>query len=79
MKTAQNLVVTFLSIVNTRLAPMRDHLDLNTYKQLAEQLQSLTESEANLHAFIVGHFEELSYYGIIDLAQRGSTADPNVT
>ncbi|WP_165313578.1 MurR/RpiR family transcriptional regulator [Vibrio ziniensis] len=49
---------------------MKDHLDLSTYKQLAEKLQPFTESELILHSFIVNHFEELSYYGIIDLAQK---------
>jgi DNA-binding MurR/RpiR family transcriptional regulator len=49
---------------------MKDNLDLATYKQLAEQLKPFTDSESQLHHFIVTHFEELSYYGIIDLAQK---------
>lgn len=57
---------------------MRDNLNLNTYKLLAEQIQVLTESEANLHAFIVGHFEELSYYGIIDLAQKAQVSKATI-
>ncbi|MFV0450065.1 MAG: MurR/RpiR family transcriptional regulator [Vibrio sp.] len=49
---------------------MKEQLDLTTYQQIAEQFHPLTESEAMLHAFIVEHFEELSYYGITDLAQK---------
>ena len=57
---------------------MKDNLDLATYKQLAEQLQPLTESEATLHNFIVTHFEELSYYGIIDLAQKAKISKATI-
>lgn len=57
---------------------MKDNLDLATYKQLAEQLQPLTESEITLHNFIVIHFEELSYYGIIDLAQKAKISKATI-
>lgn len=57
---------------------MKDHLDLATYKQLAEQFQPFTESEANLHHYIVTHFEELSYYGIIDLAQKAKISKATI-
>lgn len=57
---------------------MKDHLDLTTYKKLAETLQPLTESEALLNSFIVDHFEELSYYGIIDLAQKAKVSKATI-
>ena len=57
---------------------MRDNLDLATYSQLAEQLQPFTESESTLHHFILTHFEELSYYGIIDLAQKAQVSKATI-
>lgn len=57
---------------------MKDHLDLTTYKQLAEKLQPYTESEAALNSFIINHFEELSYYGIIDLAQKARVSKATI-
>ncbi len=57
---------------------MKDHLDLTSYKQLAEKLQPYTESEAMLNSFIVNHFEELSYYGIIDLAQKAQVSKATI-
>ncbi|ADT86862.1 MurR/RpiR family transcriptional regulator [Vibrio sp. Vb2880] len=57
---------------------MKDPLDLTTYKRLAEQLKPFTESETLLHSFIVEHFEELSYYGIIDLAQKAKVSKATI-
>lgn len=57
---------------------MKDNLDLKTYKQLAEQLKPFTESETNLHNYIVTHFEELTYYGIIDLAQKAKISKATI-
>ncbi len=57
---------------------MKDHLDLASYKQLTEQLQPLTESEATLNTFLIEHFGELSYYGIIDLAQKARVSKATI-
>ncbi|CAH8192623.1 Transcriptional regulator [Vibrio aestuarianus] len=57
---------------------MKDPLNLASYKQLAEQLQPFTESEATLNTFIIEHFEELSYYGIIDLAQKAKVSKATI-
>lgn len=57
---------------------MKDPLDLTTYKRLAEQLKPFTETETLLHSFIVEHFEELSYYGIIDLAQKAKVSKATI-
>ncbi|SDH92727.1 transcriptional regulator, RpiR family [Vibrio xiamenensis] len=57
---------------------MKDHLDLTTYRHLAEQLKPFTESEAALNAFIINHFGELSYYGIIDLAQKAQVSKATI-
>lgn len=57
---------------------MKEHLDLAGYMRLAKQLQSLTESETALNAFIIKHFEELSYYGIIDLAQKAKVSKATI-
>ncbi|CAE6946197.1 Helix-turn-helix domain [Vibrio sp. B1FIG11] len=57
---------------------MKDHLDLDSYKQLAEQLQPFTDSEAALNTFIIEHFGELSYYGIIDLAQKAKVSKATI-
>lgn len=57
---------------------MKDPLDLTTYKRLAEQLKPFTETETLVHSFIVEHFEELSYYGIIDLAQKAKVSKATI-
>jgi DNA-binding MurR/RpiR family transcriptional regulator len=57
---------------------MKDHLDLTTYKQLAEQIKPFTESEAALNTFIIEHFGELSYYGIVDLAQKAKVSKATI-
>lgn len=57
---------------------MVNHLNLATYKQLADQFKPFTESETHLHEFIIMHFEELSYYGIIDLAQKAQTSKATI-
>lgn len=49
---------------------MTGHLNLESYKELSKKITTLTESESVLHTFILNHFEELSYYGIIDLAEK---------
>lgn len=49
---------------------MSRHLNLESYKKLSKKITTLTESESVLHTFILNHFEELSYYGIIDLAEK---------
>lgn len=57
---------------------MKDLLDLATYNQLAEQLKPFTESEATLNTYIIEHFSELSYYGIIDLAQKAKVSKATI-
>ncbi len=57
---------------------MKDHLDLASYKKLAAQLKPFTESEATLNTFIIEHFGELSYYGIIDLAQKAKVSKATI-
>ena len=49
---------------------MKDPLNLTSYKQLVRPLQPLTDSEAALNSYIISHFEELPYYGIIDLEKK---------
>ncbi len=57
---------------------MKDNLDLTSYKLLTDKLQPLTESEELLNRFIIEHFEELSYYGIIDLAQKAKVSKATI-
>lgn len=57
---------------------MESPLDIITYRQLAEDLKPLTESESALNTFIIEHFEELSYYGIIDLAQKARVSKATI-
>lgn len=57
---------------------MKEHLDLAGYMQLSKQLQSLTESEITLNSFIIKHFEEIHYYGIIDLAQKAKVSKATI-
>lgn len=57
---------------------MNELLDLDKYQSLVKELSPLTESESVLDSFIVNHFEELSYYGIIDLAQRAQVSKATI-
>jgi DNA-binding MurR/RpiR family transcriptional regulator len=48
------------------------------YVELTERLSALTESEQRLDAYIRGHFSELPYHGIVDLAHNAAISKATI-
>lgn len=53
-------------------------LTLEKYISQTIQLNSLTESECRLDAYIQGHFNELPFHGIVDLARNAMVSKATV-
>ncbi|UJF17937.1 MurR/RpiR family transcriptional regulator [Vibrio sp. SS-MA-C1-2] len=57
---------------------MNNKLDLHYYMELSELVKKKTDSELKLHQFICDNFEQLSFYGIIDIAERTNISKATV-
>ncbi len=57
---------------------MQPYFNLSQYQHRVSKLQPLTESEAKLDHFINEHFDQLSYYGIIDVAQKAKISKATI-
>lgn len=55
-----------------------NRLDKSAYQTLVASITVLTESEQNMHHYILKHFDELPYHGIVDLANNAQVSKATI-
>lgn len=55
-----------------------EQLEKINYQRLVDNIISLTESEQSLHNYILKHFDELPYHGIVDLANNADVSKATI-